>query len=82
MNGIKNVPLKKFKKFLEKPENCKCIRISVGHFIYSRNDLYRPFPIQTHVDPVPNFIVKNAMRWLGYKSKEKKEEFFIKLSQF
>jgi hypothetical protein len=76
-----NVPLKKFRKFLIKEEGCTHIRDSGGHEIYARNDLPRSFPIQSHIDPVPRFIVDNARRWLGYLTPDQKKEFYRKLSK-
>lgn len=31
----------------------------------SRKDLARPIVVQTHVDPVPEFVIKNALKILG-----------------
>ncbi len=82
MSGVRNIPLKKLKKFLEKSEGCKCIRIKGGHYIYARKDLPRSFPIQTHVDPVPLFIVKNVIRWLGYTTNKEKQDFIDRLLKY
>jgi len=76
-----NVPLKKFRKFLVRVEGCSHIRDSGGHEIYARSDLPRSFPIQSHIDPVPRFIVDNARRWLGYLSAEQKKDFYKKISK-
>lgn len=35
-----------------------------GHEKWSRKDLDRPITIQTHIDPVPEFIVKQVLRHL------------------
>jgi len=75
-----NISLKKFRKFL-KSEGCKKIRTSGGHEIYARSDLNRPFPIQSHVDPIPRFIIENARRWLLYNSPEEKKEFYEKFKK-
>ena len=81
MAGPNNVPLKKFRKFLTKVEGCKKIRTTGGHEIYARADLNRSFPLQSHVDPVPRFIVDNARRWLLYNSPEEKKLFYDKISK-
>jgi len=57
------------------------IRTEGGHEIYARQDLNRPFPIQSHIDPVPRFIVENARRWLLYNSPEEKKEFYAKIAK-
>ena len=75
MANKRNIPLKKFKKFLEKEMGCTHIRTEGGHYIMAHNDLGRPFPIQSHVDPVPLFIVEGARRWLGYASPEDKKKW-------
>lgn len=65
MNTYKssNVPLSKFLKFLE-DEGLKQIRTRGGHLIYARKDLKRSIPIQSHIDPVPEFIVLEVLKTL------------------
>ena len=62
MNTYKasNVPLNDFIKFLEHM-GAKKIRTTGGHYIFAHRDLKRPIPIQTHIDPVPKFIVQNSL---------------------
>lgn len=62
--SLKNIPLKLYKDFL-KDQGCKCIRTKGGHEHWSKKDLLRPITIQTHVDPVPEFIIKNGLKQLG-----------------
>lgn len=81
MANPNNVPLRKFKKFLTKDEGCKLIRTEGGNEIYARSDLNRPFPIQSHVDPIPQFIIDNARRWLLYNSPEEKKLFYEKMAR-
>jgi hypothetical protein len=66
---IRNVPLKLFKDFL-KEQGCSCTRINGGHEHWTRSDLSRPITIQTHVDPIPEFIIKNALTQLGLTKKD------------
>ena len=66
---LKNVSLADYILFLEKA-GCKRIRTNSGHFIYSRMDLMRPIVVQTHIDPVPEFIIKNALRAMGLSEKD------------
>lgn len=40
-------------------------RIKGGHEIWSSNTLSRPIVIQSHIDPVPEFIVLQIFRNLG-----------------
>lgn len=59
-----NIPLKDFRLFLEKV-GCRSESINGGHEKWIRAGLLRPIIIQTHIDPVPEFIVKNTLRNLG-----------------
>lgn len=61
---LSNVSLDDYRLFLEKA-GCKCTRTKGGHEHWTRNDLNRPITVQTHVDPVPEFIIKNGLRILN-----------------
>ena len=50
--------------------NCELARISGRHEMWVRSDLGRPITIQTHIDPVPEFIVKQICRHLSISKKE------------
>ena len=63
-NPLKNIPLKTFRDFLSY-KGLKVIRTEGGHEVWSRKDLLRPVVIQTHIDPVPEFIVKNCLRTIN-----------------
>ena len=60
-NPLKNIPLKTFRDFLSW-KGLKRIRTEGGHEVWSRKDLCRPVVLQTHISPVPEFIVKNILR--------------------
>ena len=62
--SIKNVPLETFRRFLIY-KGLKHIRTSSGHEIWSGKVLTRPVTIQTHIDPIPLFIIKNNLRTMG-----------------
>ena len=66
---LRNVPLKLFKQFL-KEMRFTCTRTNGGHEHWTRDDLNRPITIQTHVDPIPEFIIKNALMQLGLSKKD------------
>jgi hypothetical protein len=73
---LSNIPLKAFRKFL-KDQGLKVIKDTRGrggHEKWSRADLDRPITLQTHIDPVPEFIVKQVLRHLNMSRKD-----FIKL---
>ena len=62
--SLKNIPLRTFREFLEY-KNLKHIRTSGGHEVWSRSDLSRPVIIQSHIDPVPEFIIKRNLQTIG-----------------
>lgn len=64
-----NVKLSDYREFLTK-SGCKCIGTEGGHEKWSRKDLTRPVIVQTHIEPVPEFIIKNALRTLGLTKKQ------------
>jgi hypothetical protein len=47
-----------------------------GHYQYARANLGRPLTLQTHVDPVPEFIILNHLRVLGNSKKEFLDTFY------
>lgn len=63
---LKNISISQYESFLELA-GCKYIKPKSGggHAKYTRRDLFRPITFQTHIDPVPEFIIKNALRSLG-----------------
>ena len=66
---LRNVPLSLFRTFL-KEHGCVCNRKNGGHEHWTRSDLNRPITLQSHVDPIPEFIIKNALSQLGLSKKE------------
>lgn len=44
---------------------CNYVRTSDGHQVWSKKELTRPIIFQTHIDPIPEFIIRNALRSLG-----------------
>ena len=64
-----NCDLATLRKVLDH-KGCKPIRTTGGHEIWCRSDLLRPITIQTHIDPVPEFIVLQIMRTLKLSRKD------------
>lgn len=63
---LSNNPVGKFRKFLES-QGLKVIKGTKGrggHEKWSRAGMDRPITIQTHIDPIPEFIVKQVLRHL------------------
>ena len=71
---LSNISLKDFRKFLSNQglNLIKDTKGRGGHEKWSRSDLDRPITLQTHVDPIPEFIVKQVLRHL----KINRENFF------
>jgi len=67
--GGRNIPLKSFRSYLEW-KGLKKIRTNGGHEIWSKTDLVRPIVIQSHIDPVPLFVVKTNLKTLGATIKD------------
>ena len=76
---LSNIPVVKFRKFLE-GQGLKVIKSPKGrggHEKWSKTGMERPIIIQTHIDPVPEFIVKQVLRHL----KIDRETFLTELNK-
>lgn len=62
-NPLKNISLRDCRKFLTKT-GCEIKRTTGGHEHWSREDLLRPITIQTHIDPIPERIMKQIINAL------------------
>jgi predicted RNA binding protein YcfA (HicA-like mRNA interferase family) len=67
--GLRNIPLRRYRQFLTKA-GCKCVRTKGGHEHWTRADLNRAITLQSHIDPVPEFIVRQHLRYLGLDREE------------
>jgi len=75
---LSNISLKDFRKFLKK-QGLNIIKDSKGrggHEKWSKSGMDRPVTIQTHIDPVPEFIVKQILRHLKMDRKTFFKEFY------
>ncbi|MFZ4547768.1 MAG: type II toxin-antitoxin system HicA family toxin [Bacteroidales bacterium] len=61
---LRNIPLKTIREYLIW-KGLRKYRTSGGHEIWGGSNLGRPITIQTHIDPVPEFIVKQILRALN-----------------
>lgn len=66
---LSNIPLSDFRDYLEWV-GCICVQIHGGHEKWTKEGLTRPIIIQTHIDPIPEFIIKNCLRALGVSKKQ------------
>lgn len=69
MGRLSNIPLRIFREFL-KHKGLKCVKTQGGHEKWVRSDLGRPVMLQTHIDPVPEFIIRNNLKTIGVSIKE------------
>jgi hypothetical protein len=69
--SLKNIPIHLFREYLVY-KGLKNIRIKGGHETWSTKNLKRPIVFQTHIDPIPEFIIRNNLRTLGVTS----DDFF------
>lgn len=68
-NPLKNVPLRDCRRFLTKV-GCQTNLTEGGHEHWTRADLLRPITIQTHIDPVPERIMKQIINALKIERDE------------
>jgi hypothetical protein len=62
--SLKNIPVRVFRQYLEW-KGLKCIRTKGGHEVWAGKNLARPIIFQSHIDPIPEFIIRNNLNSLG-----------------
>ena len=67
--GLKNIPLNTFRQFLAY-KGLNKIKTEGGHEKWSKTGMLRPVILQSHVDPVPEFIIRNNLQSAGSNRKE------------
>ncbi len=67
--GLKNIPLALFREFL-RYKGLNHIGTNGGHEKWSAQRLLWPVVLQTHIDPIPEFIVRNNLRTIGATAAE------------
>lgn len=63
-NHLKNISLKTFQEYLTS-KGLNKIRTKGGHEIWAGASVKRPIVLQTHINPVPEFIIRNSLRTLN-----------------
>lgn len=61
---LRNISLKTIRDYLSW-KGLKIYRTKGGHEVWGCRELKRPIVIQTHINPVPEFIVKQILRNLN-----------------
>jgi len=61
---LSNVPLADFRLFLEYA-GCRLVSSAGGHEKWKKDGCMRSVILQSHITPVPEFIIKSNLRTLG-----------------
>lgn len=69
MKKLSNISVQEFRDILVRL-GLQLLRITGGHEIWTKDGLQRAIVFQTHVEPIPEFIVRNAIRDLGMTRQE------------
>ena len=69
MSKLNNIKIKQFRKFLKK-HNCKYIRTKGGHEIWHCPECLRPIIFQTHIEPIPEFVIRQNLRTMNISIKD------------
>ena len=69
MKSLSNITVAEFRAFLESLGLSKR-RAKGGHEAWMKAGMTRPVIFQTHVSPIPEFIVRNNLRNLGISKQE------------
>ena len=77
---LSNIPVNNFRKFLagQGLNIIKSSRGRGGHEKWSKSGMDRPVTIQSHITPVPEFIVKQTLRHL----KMSRDKFFKEFEKY
>lgn len=64
MKKLSNITLRELRAIPQR-YGLRYVRTTGGHEVWDRKDLTRTIVFQTHKDPVPEHVVKSAIRDLG-----------------
>jgi len=67
--AIKNIPRNSFRNFL-RYKGLRLIKTEGGHEKWWKEGMLRPVILQTHVDPIPEFIIRNNLTSMMSSRKE------------
>ena len=74
MKKLSNITIAEFRLFL-RAKGLTMERTNGGHEMWSKEGMQRPVVFQTHIDPLPEFVVKNNLTAVGVSRKELLEFF-------
>ena len=69
MKKLSYITVKEFREILQRL-GLRPLRTVGGHEIWMKSGLRRTIVFQTHVEPIPEFVVRNAIRDLGMTRQE------------
>ncbi len=64
MKNLRNISIVDLRRILSTLD-CEYVRTKGGHEVWKKSGLFRPLIFQTHVNPVPELVIKNLIRDLG-----------------
>ncbi len=70
--SLKNIPLAVFRNYL-KYKGLNLAKTEGGHEKWTKQGLLRPAILETHIDPGPEFIIRNNLVTIGSNRKEFEE---------
>lgn len=69
MGTLSNISIAQFRNVLT-ALGLSCVRTKGGHEAWSKEGMLRPVIFQTHIEPIPEFIVRNNLKTLGISREE------------
>ena len=69
MKKLSNVSIEEFRAFL-RLQRLVLSRSNGGHEMWTKAGMIRPIVFQTHINPLPEFVVKNNLAVIGVSKKE------------
>lgn len=69
MKKLSNITLEEFRAFMA-AQGLVMLRTNGGHEMWAREGMPRPVVFQTHIDPIPEFVVRNNLMAIGVSRKD------------
>ena len=69
MKKLANITVAEFRAFL-KAKGLTLERTNGGHEMWTKEGMVRPVVFQSHIDPLPEFVVKNNLTAIGITRNE------------
>lgn len=67
---LSNISIAEFKEFLKDKGCTETVSGNDGHEKWTKEGSLRPIVFQSHIDPVPEFIILNNLRNIGMTRKD------------